>query len=173
MGDAEQQEHGGTTSVGARTVVSLHYTVRDDTSGRALETSAGGEPLAILYGQSGLPRPVVEALRGKVAGDEVTVTVAPEQAFGLRREDAVQRISKKHFRDPKRLHPGTRATLQGERGPQTVTVVKVGGKVVDVDTNHPYAGLTLTFVLQVLAVRAASDEEVAHGHVHGPGGHHH
>lgn len=155
------------------TVATFHYTVRDEQSGDALETSAGGEPLTILYGQSGLLRPVQEALRGKAAGDQVTVTLPPEQAFGHRRHDAVRRVPKKYFRDPKRLRPGVRTTLRTESGPQTVTVVKVGGKVVDVDTNHPYADRTLTFVVDVVSVREATAEEIAHGHAHGPGGHAH
>lgn len=155
------------------TVLSLHYSVRDADSGRALETSAGGDPLTLLYGQRGLLGPVQEALRGRTVGDEVSVTLPADEAFGPRREDAVRRVSKKYFEDARRLRPGVRTTLETERGPQPVTVVKVGGKVVDVDTNHPYAGLSLTFVLQVLSVRAASAEELAHGHAHGPGGHQH
>jgi FKBP-type peptidyl-prolyl cis-trans isomerase SlyD len=165
--------NGVAATVGARMVLSLHYTVRDEGSGRALETSAGGDPLTILYGQPGLLRPVQEALRGKAEGDEVTVTLPPEQAFGHRREDAIRRVSKKYFRNPKLLRPGARTTLQTDTGSQPVTVIKVGGKVADIDTNHPYAGLTLTFVVQVLSVRKASEEELAHGHAHGPGGHRH
>jgi FKBP-type peptidyl-prolyl cis-trans isomerase SlyD len=163
----------GAVTVGNGTVVSLHYTVRDAESDRALETSAGGEPLTMLYGQRGLLRAVQEALRGKVAGDAVTVTLAPEQGFGQRQDDAVRRVSKKYFKEPKRLRPGMRTSLNTDSGSQTVTVLKVGGKVVDVDTNHPYAGLTLTFAMELVAVRAASEEEIAHGHSHGPGGHSH
>lgn len=164
---------GGAPVVGEGTVLSLHYTVRDEAADRALETSAGGEPMTILFGQGGLLRPVQDALRGKAAGDQVSVTVPPEEAFGERRTDAVQRLSKKYFHDARRLRAGDRARVQTEEGPRPVTVVKVGGKVVDVDTNHPYAGLTLTFVMEVLSVREASPEEKAHGHAHGPGGHQH
>lgn len=173
MRDEAEGPGGAATPVGDGTVVSLHYTVLEEASGRALETSAGAEPLTMLYGQPGLLRPVQEALRGRSAGDEVSVTVAPEEAFGPRSDDALRRVSKKYFRDPKRLRRGQRTTLQTDKGTQPVTVVKVGGKVVDIDTNHPYAGLTLTFVMQVLSVRPASEEELAHGHAHGPGGHRH
>lgn len=171
--DARNDAGDAALTIGPGRVLSLHYTVRDDGSGEALETSAGSDPLTILYGQAGLLRPLQEALQDKTAGAAVTVTLAPEDAFGLPREDAVRRISKKYFRDPKRLRPGTRTSVQTDKGSQTVTVVKVGGKVVDVDTNHPYAGRTLTFVMEVLSVRVASDEELAHGHAHGPGGHRH
>ncbi len=176
MNDDDTERPDGSEAamaIGSGTVLSLHYTVRDESSGQALETSAGGEPLTMLYGQPGLLRAVQEALRGKVAGDEVTITLTPEQAFGFRREDAGRRVPKKYFPNPKLLRPGARATLRTDKGSQTVTVVKVGGKVVDVDTNHPYAGLTLTFVMEVLTVRKASEDEVAHGHAHGPGGHRH
>jgi FKBP-type peptidyl-prolyl cis-trans isomerase SlyD len=164
---------GNGVTVGTGTVLTLHYTVRDEASGEALETSAGREPLTILYGQRGMLVAVQEALAGKSAGEEVTVTVPPERAFGLRREDAMRRVSKKYFANPRQLRPGLRTALRTESGSQPVTVVKVGGKMVDVDTNHPYAGLTLTFVVEILDVRPASPEEIDHGHVHGPGGHVH
>ncbi|MFM8355516.1 MAG: peptidylprolyl isomerase [Gammaproteobacteria bacterium] len=97
----------------------------------------------------------------------------PEQAFGERREDFVQRLSKKYLQNAARLKPGMQTTLQTKDGPRTVTVLKVGGKVVDVDLNHPLAGLALNFDLEVVDVRAATAEELAHGHAHGAGGHHH
>jgi len=161
------------TTIGTGTVLTLHYTVRDESSRTALETSAGREPLTMLYGQQGMLTFVQEALAGRKAGDEVTVTVPPERAFGERRADAVRRLSKKYFSNPRQLRPGMRTALRTESGSQPVTVVKVGGKVVDVDTNHPYAGMTLTFVIDVVDVRPASAEEIDHGHAHGPGGHAH
>lgn len=172
MSDGSENDAGAPV-VGEGTVLSLHYTVRDESDGRALETSAGGDPMTILFGQGGLLRSVQDALRGKAAGDQVSVTVPPEEAFGERRADAVRRLSKKYFRDARRLRAGDRTRVQTEEGPRPVTVLKVGGKVVDVDTNHPYAGLTLTFVMEVLSVREASADEMAHGHAHGPGGHQH
>ncbi|MEQ8861603.1 MAG: FKBP-type peptidyl-prolyl cis-trans isomerase [Pseudomonadales bacterium] len=169
----DEADSGSAAIIGTGTVLTFHYTVRDEDSQHALETSAGGDPLTILFGQPGLLRPVQQALRGRSTGERVTVTVPPEQAFGPRRDDALKRVSKKYFGKPKSLRPGLRATLQTDSGPQTVTIVKVGGKVVDVDTNHPYSGLTVTFVIDVLSVRPASNEEIAHGHAHGPGGHRH
>jgi len=160
-------------AVGSGTVLTLHYTVRDAVSGAALETSAGREPLTILYGQAGMLAFVQEALAGRTAGEEVTVTVPPERAFGQRSEDAVRRISKKYFSNPRKLQPGQRTVLRTESDSQPVTVVKVGGKVVDVDTSHPYAGLTLTFVIEIVDVRPASAAEIDHGHAHRSGGHQH
>lgn len=164
---------GAGVAIGTGTVLTLHYTVRDDASGEALETSAGREPLTILYGQRGMLAAVQEALVGKSAGEAVTVTLTPERAFGQRREDAVRRLSKKYFPNPRQLRPGLRTALRTESGSQPVTVLKVGGKVVDVDTNHPYAGMTLTFAVEVVDVRPATSDEIAHGHAHGPAGHAH
>lgn len=161
------------TTIGTGMVLTLHYTVRDEASGEALETSAGRGPLTILYGQPGMLSFVQEALAGRTAGEEVTVTVPPERAFGQPRQDAVRRLSKKYFANPRQLRPGLRTALRTESGSQPVTVVKVGGKVVDVDTNHPYAGRTLTFVIEIVDVRPATAEEIDHGHAHGPGGHSH
>ena len=76
----------------------------------------------------------------------------------------------KHFGEGRRLQPGQLVTLNTQQGPRQVTVVKVGRFNVDVDTNHPLAGQSLTFDVEVTDVREATDEEVSHGHVHGPGG---
>jgi FKBP-type peptidyl-prolyl cis-trans isomerase SlyD len=127
----------------------------------------------VLVGHRTLLRGLEQALEGHVAGDRISVTLPPEQAYGPRQDDRVRRVSKKYFAQPNRLRPGEVTRLRTEQGFRAVTVVKVGGKMVDVDLNHPYAGLTLHFDLEVLDVREASAEEIAHGHVHGPGGHHH
>ncbi len=153
-------------------VVRFHYTVKDE-AGEALETTEGGHPQAILYGHGSVPAGVEAALAGHKAGDEVSVTLAPAEAYGERREDYTQRISKKYLPKNRRVQPGTAVVLHTEQGPRLVTVIKVGHKVVDVDLNHPFAGRTLQFELTIVEVREASEEEVAHGHVHGPGGHQH
>ena len=89
---------------------------------------------------------------------------------GERKPDQVQRIPAKHFRDAKHLQPGRMVSIQTRRGPVQATVIKVGRFNVDVDTNHPLAGQTLTFDVEVTDVRDASAEEISHGHVHGAGG---
>jgi len=109
----------------------------------------------------------------KAAGDIFQVTVGPEEGYGLRDEQRIQRVPKKYFKDGDRLKPGMVTVLQSQQGPQQVTVVKVGATVVDIDANHPLAGKTLSFDIEITGVREANPEELAHGHVHGPGGHHH
>jgi FKBP-type peptidyl-prolyl cis-trans isomerase SlyD len=152
-------------------VVRFHYTVRD-TGGAELESSRGREPLAFLYGHGGIIPGLEGAFEGKAAGDTFEQTVSPEQAYGDRKEGSTQRIAKKHF-GKARLAPGAAVVLQTNQGPRMVVVQKVGMSVVDVDLNHPMAGKTLTFAVEIVDVRDASEEEIAHGHAHGAGGHAH
>ena len=152
-------------------VVLFHYSVRDDED-NVVETSHGGEPNAYLHGHGGIIRGLEEALEGRDAGESFSVTVAPEKAYGPRKPDAVQRVPIKHLMGAKRWKSGMVAQVQTEQGPRHVVVVKVGHKFADVDTNHPMAGKTLTFDIEVVDVRDADAEELAHGHAHGPGGHH-
>lgn len=152
-------------------VVLFHYSVRDE-QGNVIENSRGGEPNAYLHGHGGIVQGLEEALEGREAGDTFSVTVAPEKAYGPRKADAVQRVPVKHLMGARRWKPGMVAQVQTEKGPRHVVVAKVGLKFVDVDTNHPMAGKTLTFDIEVIDVRAADAEEISHGHAHGPGGHH-
>lgn len=154
-------------------VVLFHYTVTE-AGGEVVDTSRErGEPLAVLLGHGSLIPGVENALRGKKQGDKFEVTVAPAEGYGERRDDAVQRVPKKFFRDAERLKPGMQTVLNTQDGPRMVTIAKVGSSVIDVDVNHPLAGKSLVFDLEIVEVREASEEELAHGHVHGTGGHHH
>lgn len=152
-------------------IVRFHYQVGE--SGQpAQESSFEGEPIAVLIGHGNIIPGLEQALIGHGAGDRFEVTVAPADAYGERREDLTQRIPRKHF-GAARLQPGQQVRLDTRFGPRMVTVHKVGMSVVDVDLNHPMAGKTLHFEIEIVEVRAASAEEIAHGHVHGEGGHHH
>ncbi len=153
-------------------VVRFHYTLKD-AQGALIESSEGAEPLAVLWGHGGLIAGVEKALEGRSAGDRVEVTVPPEDGYGHRRDDLIARLPKKYFREPEKLRPGMVTQIQTAHGPRVVTVVKTGMTVIDVDGNHPLAGQTLQFDLQVVDVRDATPEEIDHGHVHGEGGHHH
>ena len=152
------------------TVVTLSYQVRD-AQGKLLEASE--QPMAYLHGGYGNTFEKIEAaLEGQTVGFATTVELAPADAFGERDEGLVQTISKADF------PPGVKVggTLRGvaDDGHERIfTVVKIKGPQVIIDGNHPHAGKVLKFALQVLDVRAASAEEVAHGHAHGEHGHHH
>ena len=152
------------------TVVTLSYRV-SDTQGKLLEASE--EPMAYLHGGYGNTFEKIEtALEGQQKGFATTVVLQPEDAFGERDESLVQTIAKADF------PPGVKVggTLRGvaDDGHERIfAVVKIKGPQVIIDGNHPHAGKVLKFALQVLDVRAASAEEVAHGHAHGEHGHHH
>lgn len=154
-------------------VVAFHYTVSE--GGDAVESSRDrGEPIAFLVGSGGLIPGLEKALIGHDEGERFEVRVEPADAYGERRADFTQRVPKKYFTDPERLRPGmtTVLGLQGG-GHRQVTVQKVGSSVVDVDLNHPLAGRTLTFEVEIVDVREATPEELAHGHAHGADGHAH
>lgn len=157
-------------------VVSFHYRL-SEAGQEVVDDSRDGQPVVYLHGHDGMLPGLEEALTGKQTGDKFSVTLPPEKAYGLRREDAVQRISVKRVINPGNrkpsYKPGMVVQLNTDHGPREVTVVKAGLKTIDVDTNHPMAGRTLQFEIEVMDVRDASDEEIAHGHVHGEGGHHH
>lgn len=160
-------------------VVQLHYRLSDETG--ELENSQSGHPMAYLHGHRNLIPGLEKALVGKKAGDGFSVEIPPEEAYGLPQPDRQQRVPIKHlFGNAKhknkaktKLKVGQVVSVQTDNGPRQVTIVKVGRHVVDVDTNHPLAGKTLSFDLEVVSVRDASAEEIAHGHAHGVGGHHH
>ncbi|MDZ7937643.1 MAG: peptidylprolyl isomerase [Rhodoferax sp.] len=150
--------------------VTLQFKV-SDTAGKLLDQSQ--EPISYLHGGYGNTFPKIEeALEGQTVGFTTTVELAPADAFGEYNEALIQTIPKTQF--PPGVKVGGQLEGRGEDGTQHVfTVVKIKGPVVHLDGNHPHAGKTLRFDVKVLEVRAASGEEVAHGHVHGAHGHHH
>ena len=150
-------------------IVHFHYTLSDE-QGEQLESSREGEPMTYLHGAGNIISGLEKAMSGKVAGDKFQVNVEPAEAYGERVENSTQRIPAKHFKNAARLKPGQSVILQTRQGQRQVTVVKVGRFNIDVDTNHPMAGMPLTFDIEMTGVRDATDEEVQHRHVHGPGG---
>ena len=154
-------------------VVMFHYTLSEEGSDFS-ETSEGDHPVAYLHGHDNVLPGLEAALLGKQAGDKVSVTLPPEEAYGLRSLDEHQRVAIKHLKyNGKKLHAGDMAWVEGDGGPRQVTVVKAGKFMAEVDTNHPLAGKTLTFAVTIVSVRDATEDEIAHGHAHGDGGHHH
>jgi FKBP-type peptidyl-prolyl cis-trans isomerase SlyD len=153
-------------------VVSIHYTLTDDAGG-TLDSSAGGEPLAYLHGKGNLIRGLEDALTGKQAGDKLQVTVAPADGYGEYDKALVQNVPRRSFKGVGNVQVGMQFQVQSPQGARMVTVTRVAGDMVTVDGNHPLAGKNLNFDVEIAEVRTASEEELAHGHVHGPGGHHH
>lgn len=164
------------TQITDGTVVQFHYTLTD-ADNTQIETNIGSEPLAYLHGHGGMIPALEEALEGKSQGDTLHLTLTPEQAYGERKQGQEQRVPLKHLQGlPKgvrKWQAGMVAIVQTDQGMRQVTVVKPGLKMVLVDTNHPLAGKTLTYDIEITDVREATAEEIAHGHAHGVGGHHH
>lgn len=154
------------------TVVQFNYTLKSE-EGDTLDTNVDNAPLAYLHGHNGMLEGIEAALTGKEEGESFSVTLAPEDAYGERKEDMIQRVPVKHLHGAKNWKAGMMATVHTEQGERQVTIAKVGKFMADVDMNHPLAGLTLIFDLEVVSVRPATEEEIEHGHAHGEGGHHH
>ena len=158
--------------VAENSVVLIHYTLTND-QGEVLDSSSGGEPLAYLHGSGNIIPGLEKALEGKQAGDKLVVKVAPADGYGERNDALIQQVPKRAFQGVAQIQPGMSFTAQSSQGPMQVTVTAVAGDMVTVDGNHPLAGETLNFDVEVTEVRKATLEELSHGHVHGPGGHQH
>jgi FKBP-type peptidyl-prolyl cis-trans isomerase SlyD len=152
-------------------VVRFHYTVSESGQGQ-LESSRDSQPISVLVGHGNVIPGLEEALRGREAGESFAISIGPEQGYGLRQEGMVQRVPRKHFKGA-RLVPGQQVVLPTPQGQRAMTIQKVGMSVVDVDLNHPMAGKTLDFDVEILEVRPATDVELQHRHAHGDGGHEH
>ena len=153
-------------------VVYIHYTLTND-AGEVLDSSRGNEPLAYLHGAGNIIAGLESALAGKQAGDKLNVRVEPSQGYGERDERLVQDVPRRAFEGIAEIQPGMSFQAQSNQGPMRVVVTPRGRDMVTVDGNHPLAGEALNFDVEVTEVRDASQEELSHGHVHGPGGHHH
>ena len=153
-------------------VVVFHYQLFNE-DGVELEGTAGGEPSAYLHGANNIIPGLEQAMEGRETGQHFEVEVPPQQAYGLRNVERVQRVPAKHLLFKGKLKPGMVVQLNTTQGRQPVTVIKAGRHSAEVDTNHPLAGQTLRFAIDIVEVREATAEEVAHRHAHGPGGHHH
>lgn len=153
-------------------VVTMHYTLRDE-SGGTVESSRGKQPLSFLHGYGNVIPGLERVLEGNEAGHATTVTVAPRDAYGERDPRAVIRAERASFPKEMKIVPGVEVAAETPDGELSFVIVAVEGDEVVLDANHPMAGKTLTFDLEVLAVRAATAEEISHGHVHGAHGHSH
>jgi len=153
-------------------VVSFDYTLKDD-DGTVLDSSQEAGPLAYLHGVGGLVPGLERALEGHSTGDQLNVKVQPEDAYGQRNEQLVQSVPRKSFQGVEKIEPGMQFQASQGQQKQMVTVVGVTPETVTVDANHPLAGKPLNFDVTIREVRDATPEESQHGHVHGPGGHHH
>lgn len=159
-------------NISEQCVASFHYTLTDS-SGKVLDSSAGQEPLSYLHGSGNIIPGLEKALLGKTIGDKFNVSIPASEAYGLRDDSMVQELPSNMFEGIDKIEEGMEFHAETEHGLQVVTVTKVVGDNITIDGNHPLAGVDLTFDVEVTAIRAATEEEIEHGHAHGVGGHHH
>lgn len=150
-------------------VITFHYTLRDP-QGQMLDTSVGGEPITYLEGAGQIIDGLEEQMRGVAAGTKARVQVVAAKAYGVRDETQVQRVHRGLLPIEGELKIGDQFQAGEDRFAPTVTVVAIEGDEVLLDANHPLAGVDLTFDVEVIAIRAATAEELAHGHAHGAEG---
>lgn len=159
--------------------VAFHYKLAEVSKGEIgpwLERSEQGRPLWYLHGHANVISGLEEAMTGKKVGDKIVITLTPEQAYGERKSNSFQRVPIKHLHltsAQKKLSPGMVVGVQTSKGVASALIVKAGRFNVDIDTNHPFAGRTLHYEVEIVELRAASAEEIEHRHVHAPGAHHH
>jgi len=149
--------------IAEKSVVQFHYLLKEE-DGSEIESSYDVDPMVYLHGFNNTLVGLEKAFSDKEAGDKFTVTLQPEEAYGQRQENLTQRVSAKHLQGATKWKPGMTAVVQTEQGQRQVTVIKAGKFMVTVDINPPLAGKVLTFDLEVVDVREATEEEVEQGH---------
>jgi FKBP-type peptidyl-prolyl cis-trans isomerase SlyD len=153
-------------------VVSLHYTLRND-GGDTIDSSAGREPLAYIQGSGSILPGLESALEGREAGEKLAVRIVAKDAYGERNAALVQNVPRKSLATIGKIKVGTQFHARVTGGARVMTITAVAQDEVTIDGNHPLAGQDLNFDVEVVDVRDATVEELAHGHVHDAGGHHH
>ncbi|WP_426689486.1 FKBP-type peptidyl-prolyl cis-trans isomerase [Rhodanobacter ginsengiterrae] len=158
--------------IAQNSVAAFHYTLTDD-DGQVIDSSAGREPLTYLHGKGHIVPGLEKQMEGRVVGDKFDAEVTPEEGYGVHHAEMMQEVPREAFQGVEDIQPGMQFQGNGPEGQINVTVTKVENGVVFIDANHPLAGKTLHFAIEVTDVRDATAEELQHGHVHGAGGHHH
>ncbi|MGS0536313.1 FKBP-type peptidyl-prolyl cis-trans isomerase [Pseudoalteromonas sp. SaAl2] len=149
-------------------VVKMHYSVTDNDN-NSIDNSFDGEPLIFIVGTGYLIQGLEDALQGKQAGDTLSVTVEPENGYGERHDELMQAVPKSMF-EGMEIEVGMQFRATTDDGDQSVMIIDIQDEEVIVDGNNPLAGITLNFDVEILEVRDATADELAHGHVHGEGG---
>lgn len=147
-------------------VVNMHYKLSDN-DGNMLDSSEGAEPMAFLHGAGNIIPGLEKSLTGKIAGDSLKVRVEPADGYGEISPELVQTIAKSAFEDAEAVEVGMAFQAESPDGStQHIVVKKIEGDEVTIDANHPLAGVVLNFDIDIISVRAATEEELSHGHAH-------
>lgn len=155
--------------IAQNSVVAFHYKLTNE-AGEVVDSSEGREPLTYIHGAGNIIPGLEKQLEGRKAGDALTAHVEAAEAYGEKNPQMVQQVPVAAFQGVENVEAGMQFQAQTEQGPLLVTVVDVEGDTVTVDGNHPLAGQALNFDVTIDSVREATEEELAHGHVHGAGG---
>jgi FKBP-type peptidyl-prolyl cis-trans isomerase SlyD len=155
-------------------IATLHYTLKDD-AGEILDVADENNPFLYMHGVGGMIPGLEKALENGKAGEKVVVSIAPADAYGDRNPNLTQDVPREMFGSitDEDMVVGAQFQAQTDQGVEIITVVEIDGDTIKIDGNHPMAGETLHFDVDVIDVRDATEEEVSHGHPHGPGGHQH
>ena len=153
-------------------VVSMHYALKD-ANGEILDSSEGQAPLDYLHGYGNIIAGLEKALENKAAGEKLNAVIPPEEGYGIREESLVKTVPLSNFQNPDAVAVGAQFQAETSQGPRLATVTQVDDQNVTVDLNHPLADQTLNFDIEVVEIRDATEEELTHGHAHGPEGHGH
>ena len=152
--------------IGDNLVVSMHYKLTDD-DGNVLDSSEGSDPLAYMHGTGSIIPGLEKALVGKVEGDSLTVKVEPADGYGDVNPELIQAVNRSAFQGVDSIEPGMAFEAQAPDGSmQRILIKAVDGEEITIDANHPLAGFVLNFDVEIVGVREATEEEVAHGHAH-------
>ncbi len=155
-------------TIADKKVVTIEFTVKNADTNEVIESSVGSEPLIYLHGFNNLVPGLEKALTGKSVGDKYDVNVTPEEGYGVRDEALVQEVPKAAFEGIDKVDVGMEFTADGPNGPVVVEVTKVVDDMVTIDSNHPLAGIPLAFSGEIQEIRDAKEDELEHGHIHGP-----
>jgi FKBP-type peptidyl-prolyl cis-trans isomerase SlyD len=168
--DTLQEPREPSVKIAKNAVTSIEYTLTDD-DGSVIDTSEGGTPLAYIHGIGNLIPGLEKELEGKGVGDELKVHITPTDGYGERDDDMVQSVPRDQMPQDVDIEIGMQLQAESDQGMHVVTVVAVEGDEIQLDANHPLAGVALNFDVKVVEVRDATAEELEHGHVHGADGH--
>ena len=163
-------------TVNENIIASVHYKGTLPDSGDIFESSEGGEPLTFLVGHKQMIPGFEEEIMGAKVGETREFTLSAERAYGERDDTAVLEIPRAQFaqlEEEASLEVGMQLVAQMPHGPSPFTITELSDEAVTADFNHTLAGQALTFSVEIVELREATDDEISHGHVHGPGGHHH
>ncbi len=157
--------------VSEKMAVSIHYTLTNST-GEKLDSTQGEDPMVYLHGAGQIISGLEDVLKGKRVGDKLNTTIAPAEAYGEFREDMIQVVPLTMFEGIDKVEVGMQFHADASHGVNVVTITKIDGDQATVDGNHPMAGQALTFEVEVMDIRSATEDELSHQHIHGKGCNH-